>query len=49
MHNVADAVFEATGNNELAARISLLIKPLRFSELDDDESSIYGGEDHGQV
>ena len=41
MHNVADAVFEATGNNELAARISLLIKPLRLSELDDE--SLQGG------
>ena len=38
MYSIADAVFEATGNNELAARISLLIKPLRLSELDDDES-----------
>ena len=49
MISVVDAIREATQDIELAARISLLIKPLRLSELDDDESSIYGGEDHGQV
>ena len=42
MIGVAEAIFESTGSNELAARISLLIKPLRFSELDDDES-LQGG------
>lgn len=42
MVGVIDAIREATGSNELAARISLLIKPLRLSELDDDES-LQGG------
>ncbi len=41
MTTITEAVLEATGNNELAARISLLIKPLRFSELDDE--SLQGG------
>ena len=40
MIGVAEAIFESTGSSELAARISLLIKPLRFSELDDDDGSI---------
>ena len=41
MIGVAEAIFESTGSSELAARISLLIKPLRLSELDDE--SLQGG------
>lgn len=49
MIGVAEAIFESTGSSELAARITLLIKPSRLSELDDCESSIYGGEDNGKI
>ena len=49
MHNinVVDAILEATQDSELAARISFMIKPSRFSELDDDDGSIsYWGSDN---
>ena len=49
MIGIAEAIFESTGSSELAARISLLLQPSRLSELDDDESSIYGGEDNGKI
>ena len=49
MIGVAEAIFESTGSSELAARISFMIKPSRLSELDDCESSIYGGEDNGKI
>ena len=40
MVGVIDAIREATGDSELAARISFMIKPSRLSELDDDDGSI---------
>ena len=49
MISVVDAIREATQDIELAARISLLLRPSRLSELDDCESSIYGGEDNGKI
>ncbi len=46
MIGVAEAIFESTGSNELAARISLLIKPLRLSEQDDGDGSQNWGDNN---
>lgn len=40
MIGVAEAIFESTGSSELAASVSLLLRPSRLSELDDDDGSI---------